>query len=84
MCVNLEKNSRDLGFSLEGGVGSRMENRPLTVQKIFQGENITDLHRQTKRFKHQLNSKRWTQITLEGQKYVDPSIVCGHLNFTLM
>lgn len=38
MCVRLEKNDRDLGFSLEGGVGSRMENRPLTVQKVFQGE----------------------------------------------
>lgn len=38
MCVRLEKNDRDLGFSLEGGVGSRLENRPLTVQKVFQGE----------------------------------------------
>lgn len=38
VCVRLEKNDRDLGFSLEGGVGSRLENRPLTVQKIFQGE----------------------------------------------
>ncbi|XP_060937333.1 uncharacterized protein si:dkey-92i15.4 [Limanda limanda] len=37
MCVSLEKNSRDLGFSLEGGVGSSLGNRPLTVQKIFQG-----------------------------------------------
>ncbi|XP_051261888.1 uncharacterized protein si:dkey-92i15.4 [Dicentrarchus labrax] len=37
VCVCLEKNSRDLGFSLEGGVGSSLENRPLTVQKIFQG-----------------------------------------------
>ncbi|XP_070691297.1 serine-rich adhesin for platelets [Pempheris klunzingeri] len=35
--VRLEKNSRDLGFSLEGGVGSSLEDRPLTVQKIFQG-----------------------------------------------
>lgn len=39
VCVRLEKNSRDLGFSLEGGVDSGLENRPLTVQKIFQGEN---------------------------------------------
>lgn len=38
MCVRLEKNDRDLGFSLEGGVGSSLENRPLTVQKVFQGE----------------------------------------------
>ncbi|XP_073342024.1 uncharacterized protein [Pagrus major] len=37
LCVRLEKNNRDLGFSLEGGVGSSQENRPLTVQKIFQG-----------------------------------------------
>lgn len=37
MCVRLEKNSRDLGFSLEGGAG--LGNSPLTVQKIFQGEN---------------------------------------------
>ncbi|XP_062255625.1 uncharacterized protein si:dkey-92i15.4 [Platichthys flesus] len=37
MCVSLEKNSRDLGFSLEGGVGSSLGNRPLTVQKIFHG-----------------------------------------------
>lgn len=40
MCVRLEKNDRDLGFSLEGGVGSSPENRPLTVQKIFQGEKM--------------------------------------------
>lgn len=39
LCVRLEKNNRDLGFSLEGGVGSSQENRPLTVQKIFQGES---------------------------------------------
>ncbi|XP_063342447.1 serine-rich adhesin for platelets [Pelmatolapia mariae] len=35
--VQLQKNSRDLGFSLEGGEGSSLGNRPLTVQKIFQG-----------------------------------------------
>ncbi|XP_030013387.1 uncharacterized protein LOC115435247 isoform X2 [Sphaeramia orbicularis] len=37
VCVQLEKNNRDLGFSLEGGVGSSMGNKPLSVQKIFQG-----------------------------------------------
>lgn len=39
VCVRLVKNSRDLGFSLEGGVGSSLGNRPLSIQKIFQGEN---------------------------------------------
>lgn len=38
MCVRLEKNGRDLGFSLEGGAGSGPENRPIKVQKIFLGE----------------------------------------------
>ncbi|XP_013865155.1 uncharacterized protein si:dkey-92i15.4 [Austrofundulus limnaeus] len=37
VCVQLQKNSRDLGFSLQGGVGSSEGNRPLTVQKVFQG-----------------------------------------------
>lgn len=37
VCVRLVKNSRDLGFSLEGGVGSSQGNKPLSVQKIFQG-----------------------------------------------
>ncbi|KAM7420821.1 hypothetical protein PAMA_015167 [Pampus argenteus] len=37
VCVRLAKNNRDLGFSLEGGIGSSQGNRPLTVQKIFQG-----------------------------------------------
>ncbi|KAK2844591.1 hypothetical protein Q5P01_011250 [Channa striata] len=37
VCVTLEKNSRDLGFTLEGGVGSSLGNKPLTIQKIFQG-----------------------------------------------
>lgn len=36
--MHLEKNNRDLGFSLQGGVGSNLGNKPLTVQKIFQGE----------------------------------------------
>lgn len=42
VCVRLEKKGRDLGFSLEGGAGfsagSSVENRPIKVQKIFQGE----------------------------------------------
>ncbi|KAM4568050.1 uncharacterized protein V3H82_012281 isoform 1-T2 [Fundulus diaphanus] len=37
VCVQLQKKSRDLGFSLHGGVGSSEGNRPLTVQKVFQG-----------------------------------------------
>lgn len=35
--VNLEKSERGLGFSLEGGIGSSLGNKPLSVQKIFQG-----------------------------------------------
>lgn len=35
--VTLNKSSYDLGFSLEGGVDSSLGDRPLTVQKIFQG-----------------------------------------------
>nr|XP_057939944.1 uncharacterized protein si:dkey-92i15.4 isoform X2 [Doryrhamphus excisus] len=35
MKVRLEKKSRDLGFSLEGGVG--LGDKPLTIKKIFQG-----------------------------------------------
>ncbi|KAM9805960.1 uncharacterized protein ACBT44_013533 [Syngnathus typhle] len=35
MRVHLEKKSRDLGFSLEGGIG--LGNKPLTIKKIFQG-----------------------------------------------
>uniref|UniRef100_A0A1A7WUI4 Interleukin 16 n=1 Tax=Iconisemion striatum TaxID=60296 RepID=A0A1A7WUI4_9TELE len=37
VCMQLQKINRDLGFSLQGGVGSSEGNRPLTVQKIFQG-----------------------------------------------
>lgn len=40
VCVCLEKKGRDLGFSLEGGVGSSLQNRPITVQKIFQSESV--------------------------------------------
>uniref|UniRef100_A0A3B3TIZ6 Uncharacterized LOC106935177 n=1 Tax=Poecilia latipinna TaxID=48699 RepID=A0A3B3TIZ6_9TELE len=36
VCIQLEKNSRGLGFSLKGGGDSYLGNRPLTVQKIFQ------------------------------------------------
>lgn len=38
--MHLEKKGRDLGFSLAGGAGSTQENRPITVQKIFQGEGL--------------------------------------------
>ncbi|XP_039974419.1 uncharacterized protein si:dkey-92i15.4 [Xiphias gladius] len=44
LCVRLEKKSRDLGFSLEGGVGSSLGNRPLTVQKIFQGGPVDKVY----------------------------------------
>ncbi|KAF3691941.1 Pro-interleukin-16 Interleukin-16 [Channa argus] len=44
VCVVLEKNSRDLGFTLEGGVGSSLGNRPLTIQKIFQGGPLDKVH----------------------------------------
>uniref|UniRef100_A0A1A8EF77 Interleukin 16 n=1 Tax=Nothobranchius kadleci TaxID=1051664 RepID=A0A1A8EF77_NOTKA len=37
VCMQLQKIGRDLGFSLQGGVGSSEGNRPLTIQKIFQG-----------------------------------------------
>ncbi|XP_068998878.1 serine-rich adhesin for platelets [Embiotoca jacksoni] len=37
VCLQLQKNSRDLGFSLQGGVGSSLGNSPLCIQKIFQG-----------------------------------------------
>uniref|UniRef100_A0A667Z5M0 PDZ domain-containing protein n=1 Tax=Myripristis murdjan TaxID=586833 RepID=A0A667Z5M0_9TELE len=37
VCVRLEKQSRDLGFSLVGGVGSSQGDKPLSIQKIFQG-----------------------------------------------
>ncbi|XP_067093412.1 uncharacterized protein si:dkey-92i15.4 [Osmerus mordax] len=37
LCVRLEKGSRDLGFSLEGGLGCSLGDRPLSVQKIFLG-----------------------------------------------
>ncbi|KAF7708225.1 uncharacterized protein si:dkey-92i15.4 [Silurus meridionalis] len=35
--VTLNKASSDLGFSLEGGVGSNLGDKPLTVQRLFQG-----------------------------------------------
>ncbi|XP_034083882.1 LOW QUALITY PROTEIN: uncharacterized protein si:dkey-92i15.4 [Gymnodraco acuticeps] len=44
LCVRLEKNSRDLGFSLEGGADSNLGNRPLTVQKIFQGGPVDKMY----------------------------------------
>ncbi|KAL0985261.1 hypothetical protein UPYG_G00154700 [Umbra pygmaea] len=43
LCVRLEKRSRDLGFSLEGGVGSSLGDRPLTVQKVFLGGPVSDV-----------------------------------------
>ncbi|KAJ8004996.1 hypothetical protein DPEC_G00142070 [Dallia pectoralis] len=43
VCVWLEKRNRDLGFSLEGGVGSPLGDKPLTVQKVFQGGPVNDV-----------------------------------------
>lgn len=40
VCVQLQKNSRHLGFSLHGGVGSSEGNVPLTVKKIFHGKEM--------------------------------------------
>ncbi|XP_063055581.1 uncharacterized protein si:dkey-92i15.4 [Engraulis encrasicolus] len=41
--VTLRKQSSDLGFSLEGGLGSNLGDRPLTVKKIFQGGPVSDV-----------------------------------------
>ncbi|KAK2855161.1 hypothetical protein Q7C36_007030 [Tachysurus vachellii] len=35
--ITLNKSSSDLGFSLQGGVGSSLGDKPLTVQRLFQG-----------------------------------------------
>eukprot|EP00063_Salmo_salar_P032592 XP_014007427.1 PREDICTED: aquaporin-3-like isoform X2 [Salmo salar] len=43
VCVRLEKHSRDLGFSLEGGVGSSLGDKPLTVQKLFLGGPVNQV-----------------------------------------
>ncbi|XP_036449984.1 uncharacterized protein si:dkey-92i15.4 isoform X2 [Colossoma macropomum] len=41
--VTLTKSSADLGFSLEGGVGSSLGDKPLTVQRLFQGGPVGKL-----------------------------------------
>ncbi|KAJ8383816.1 hypothetical protein AAFF_G00215030 [Aldrovandia affinis] len=41
--VVLKKSSTDLGFSLEGGLGSSEGDRPLTVKKLFQGGPVGDV-----------------------------------------
>ncbi|XP_073703523.1 uncharacterized protein [Garra rufa] len=41
--VILNKSSSDLGFSLEGGVGSSLGDKPLTVQKIFRGGPVNEV-----------------------------------------
>ncbi|KAJ8290023.1 hypothetical protein GJAV_G00007850 [Gymnothorax javanicus] len=41
--VVLNKSSTDLGFSLEGGWGSNIGDRPLTVKKLFQGGPVGDV-----------------------------------------
>nr|XP_005169805.2 dentin sialophosphoprotein [Danio rerio]XP_005169807.2 dentin sialophosphoprotein [Danio rerio]XP_021328662.1 dentin sialophosphoprotein [Danio rerio] len=41
--VTLNKSSSDLGFSLEGGVGSSSGDKPLTIQKIFRGGPMSEV-----------------------------------------
>ncbi|XP_036393797.1 uncharacterized protein si:dkey-92i15.4 isoform X2 [Megalops cyprinoides] len=41
--VVLEKSSTDLGFSLEGGLGSSQGDGPLTIKKVFQGGPVDDV-----------------------------------------
>ncbi|XP_052475045.1 uncharacterized protein LOC128030974 [Carassius gibelio] len=41
--VILNKSSSDLGFSLEGGVGSSSGDKPLTVKKIFRGGPVNEV-----------------------------------------
>nr|XP_055066718.1 uncharacterized protein si:dkey-92i15.4 [Misgurnus anguillicaudatus]XP_055066719.1 uncharacterized protein si:dkey-92i15.4 [Misgurnus anguillicaudatus]XP_055066720.1 uncharacterized protein si:dkey-92i15.4 [Misgurnus anguillicaudatus] len=41
--VTLNKASYDLGFSLEGGLDSSLGDKPLTVQKIFQGGPVSQV-----------------------------------------
>lgn len=42
MTIELEKNAGGVGFSLEGGKGSINGDRPLTVNRIFTGETMTE------------------------------------------
>lgn len=44
LCLKLQKNSRDLGFSLQGGEGSTLGNRPLSVQKVFLGGPVDQVY----------------------------------------
>uniref|UniRef100_A0A8C1R712 Si:dkey-92i15.4 n=1 Tax=Cyprinus carpio TaxID=7962 RepID=A0A8C1R712_CYPCA len=41
--MSLNKSSSDLGFSLEGGVGSSSGDKPLTVKKIFRGGPVKEV-----------------------------------------
>ncbi|XP_047455618.1 pro-interleukin-16 [Mugil cephalus] len=44
VCLQLQKNNGNLGFTLQGGEGSSLGDRPLTVQKIFQGGPVDLVH----------------------------------------
>lgn len=41
--LELEKNAGGIGFSLEGGKGSISGDRPLTVNRVFTGQEITGI-----------------------------------------
>lgn len=42
--LELEKNAGGIGFSLEGGKGSITGDRPLTVNRVFTGQEITEIN----------------------------------------
>lgn len=86
--VILNKSSSDLGFSLEGGVGSSSGDKPLTVQKIFRGKTTfswflkqshsTQLYKKSVKinifiWSHQLQKQGQTAAYLTPSCYWHPS-----------